>query len=183
VFEIAAEVNRWHATKQAAVLARVVSVNGVSCRWPAQAIALSIDHQLTGTVLASAADPQLLPVLSAALNRLPSPPKGEPAQSTATIVDVLVPNEQAKAAGLPRGGSARFSCNPPRTFPNPSGAPWRHAKQYAWSPTSTVRRRVARPGSPSRVSPPAMTPSLAAAPHDTIATSSSSSAAGCPPRL
>jgi hypothetical protein len=39
MFEIASEVLRWHRSNETGVVARVVSVNGLATRWPAQAIA------------------------------------------------------------------------------------------------------------------------------------------------
>ena len=69
MFEIAPEVLRWHSLNEAGVVARVVSVNGLSTRWPAQAIAAADRHGTVGAILASVADPQLLPVIANALSQ------------------------------------------------------------------------------------------------------------------
>lgn len=117
MFDIAEEVITWHADGREAVLARVVSVTGLSSSWPGQALALVSGHQLAGAVLASVAAPQLLPVMTRALTalgsarRLAAHPAGEPlppSLAPSVVLDVVVSDEQAKAAGLVCGGTARF---------------------------------------------------------------------------
>jgi hypothetical protein len=61
MFEIASEVLRWHRSNETGVVARVVSVNGLATRWPAQAIAATGSHATVGTILASVADPTATP--------------------------------------------------------------------------------------------------------------------------
>jgi xanthine dehydrogenase accessory factor len=119
MFDIAPEVIRWHAGGQQAVLARVVSVTGLSSSWRGQAVVLSSGNQLAGAVLASVAVPQLLPVLTRALNALgPGPPPAAEHEAqnpqarsmagSAVVIDVQVSDEQAKGAGLECGGAARI---------------------------------------------------------------------------
>jgi xanthine dehydrogenase accessory factor len=118
LFDIAPAVITWHADGREAVLARVVSVTGLSSSWRGQAVALVSDHQLAGAVLASVAVPQLLPVMTRALTTLGAArrPADHPAQDplppslapSAVVVDVTVSDEQAKDAGLTCGGTARF---------------------------------------------------------------------------
>ena len=76
MFDIAAEVIGWHAGGQDAVLARVVSVTGLSSAWRGQAVVLTAGHQMAGAILASVADPQVLPVLTQALAAIPSSQEG-----------------------------------------------------------------------------------------------------------
>jgi xanthine dehydrogenase accessory factor len=118
LFDIAEEVITWHADGREAVLARVVSVTGLSSSWRGQAVALVSGHQLAGAVLASVAVPQLLPVMTRALTavesarRLAAHPCQEPLPPSlapsAVVIDVLISDEQAKTAGLACGGTARF---------------------------------------------------------------------------
>lgn len=118
MFDIAPEVITWHQDGRQAVLARVVSVTGLSSSWRGQAVALVSGHQLSGAVLASVAVPQLRPVMTQALTALGSarqiadapgkdPHPTSPAPS-AVVIDVKVSADQANAAGLKRGGTARF---------------------------------------------------------------------------
>jgi xanthine dehydrogenase accessory factor len=118
LFDIAEEVITGHADGREAVLARVVSLSGLSSSWRGQAVALVSGRQLAGAVLASVAVPQLLPVMTRALTALESArqladyPAGDPLPlslaPSAVVIDVVISDEQAKAAGLACGGTARF---------------------------------------------------------------------------
>ena len=120
MFEIAPEVLRWHSLNEAGVVARVVSVNGLSTRWPAQAIAAADRHGTVGAILASVADPQLLPVIANALSQgqARGGGNGRALGSPAQVVEVIVPDRQAKAAGLACGGSARVLVQPTTEVPD-----------------------------------------------------------------
>ena len=120
MFEIAPEVLRWHSVNEAGVVARVVSVNGLSTRWPAQAIAAADRHGTVGAILASVADPQLLPVIANALSQgqARGGGNGRALGSPAQVVEVIVPDRQAKAAGLACGGSARVLVQPTTEVPD-----------------------------------------------------------------
>ena len=118
MFDIAEAVITWHSDGPEAVMARVVSVTGLSSSWPGQALALVSGHQLAGALLESVAVPQLLQVLTTALTalesarRLAAHPAGEPLPPSqppsGVVIDVLISDEQAKTAGLACGGTARF---------------------------------------------------------------------------
>lgn len=120
MFEIAPEVLRWHGDNEAGVVARVVSVNGLSTRWADQAIAATERHGTVGTILGSVADPQLLPVIANALSRgrARGGGDGRPWGAPAQVVEVVVPDHQAEAAGLACGGSARVLVQPTTEVPD-----------------------------------------------------------------
>ncbi len=107
MFDIAADVVRWHEGGQAAALARVVSVAGMSSRWPAGGAARSTSRERSGSVLGGSADPQLLDVLTRAAEG-PAP---------AEVLTLVVADEQAVAAGLACGGSARVLVQPSDDVP------------------------------------------------------------------
>jgi xanthine/CO dehydrogenase XdhC/CoxF family maturation factor len=115
MFEIASEVLRWHRSNETGVVARVVSVNGLATRWPAQAIAATGRHATVGTILASVADPQLLPVISNALgqSRDGSKGNGRVPWATAKVVSWFLASGHDSHVG---GGTARHTESMVRLF-------------------------------------------------------------------
>ena len=108
MYDIAADVHRWHTDATEVALARVVSVSGLGSSSSTQAVALSATGEVAGQVLDAAADVQLLPLMRQALH------------GPALVVDLVVTDEQAVDAGLVCGGRARVLVQPARDVPEPA---------------------------------------------------------------
>jgi xanthine dehydrogenase accessory factor len=105
VFDISAAVLEWSRAGKRTLLARTVDVRGFSARWPQDGLAACVqDGRLTtaGHVLGGAAATVLEPLLHQALaGDLP-----------ATVHEIRISDQDAGAAGLSCGGTARVLVQP-----------------------------------------------------------------------
>ncbi len=102
MYEIAERVLSWVGEGRAPVLARTVSVEGMSSRWVGEAFARLPNGESVGQLLSGAADDRLT-----AATR----------ERTARVVDLAIGDEQALAAGLSCGGQARVLVQPAAQVP------------------------------------------------------------------
>ncbi len=106
LFDIAHDVHRWLADGQDVGLARVVAVSGLGSSATTRAVARSGAGVLAGGLLDSAASDQVDAVLREATG--------------AALVDVVVSDRQAVAAGLVCGGRAQVFVQPATDVPEPA---------------------------------------------------------------
>ncbi|MDQ1670431.1 MAG: xanthine dehydrogenase accessory factor [Actinomycetota bacterium] len=106
MFDIADQVIAWLADQRPVWLARVVTAAGMGSGTPAEAAAYVHGEWRTGTLLFGAVDAQLRDALGSAT-----------ADGRAVVVDLLVGDTEAHAAGLTCGGAARILLQPAADVP------------------------------------------------------------------
>lgn len=98
MYEIAEQVAEWIRQGRAPVLARTVSVEGMSSRWTGEALACLPGGESVGRLFAGAAADQLVAAIAES--------------GTARTVELVIGDEQALAAGLACGGRAQVLVQP-----------------------------------------------------------------------
>ena len=106
MIDVAEAVLGWHAAGRSAAVARTISVQGMSSRWPEEALAASGDER-AGHLLGGAGDDQLLPLLREVAST-----------GTALQTELTIGDAEAIAAGLACGGRASVLVQPTTDVPD-----------------------------------------------------------------
>ncbi len=108
MFDLAAQVLDWQAQRRPVLLARVVSTTGMGSTEPADALAFADGEAPAGRLLSGAADDAVRDAVTAA----------RADGGTARLVEVVIGDREAHAAGLTCGGHASVLLQPADDVPD-----------------------------------------------------------------
>lgn len=120
MYDIIDALDAWQHSSQRVVVARTVALRGFGARTADEALAISSDGSTVGSLLAGAANAQLLAEAKAMLD----------AASTARCTQVRIGEDEAIAAGFACGGVADVMLQPLDLLPDEAWAAFRAARPF-----------------------------------------------------